>query len=140
MLSAPRGQDSLYNMLDGNPETRWTAETPQEPGICFLVDMGAEYTVSGIVLEQGVFWRDWPRGLAVYASVSGQNWEKVYEDSGGMKGYVYDDGNAFCFRNMGNCIMAVFEPVSARLIKVEQTSSDGVYWWSAAGLEILRGQ
>ncbi len=136
-LRAGHAEESLGNMLDGNPGTRWTPLKAQEPGMYFEVDMGRIYSVRGIRLDQGVFWKDWPRGLLVHASVDGENWKKVYDDSDSMGGYVYGYRHDSCFRNMENCVRAFFGPVDVRWLRVEQTGRERIYWWSVAGFEVL---
>ena len=136
ILSASGWEDILGNMTDGNPSTRWTTHEAQAPGQYFEVDMGQEYLISGIRLDQGKFWRDWPRGLEIHASADGIRWQKVYADDG-FGGYVYPDKDDPCFRNMENCVRVFFEPLNARRLRVEQTGKERIFWWSVAGFSVL---
>ncbi len=135
-LVASHSRDMLPNMVDGDIATRWATASAQKPGMYFKADMGKIRTVCGVVLELGKFWPDWPRGLEVAVSGDGEDWERVYSD-GGISGYIYRDSLDPCFLNMENCVRAVFEPVQARWIRVEQTGNSRLFDWSVVGFYVL---
>jgi hypothetical protein len=114
------GPDHLLQAIDGNPYTRWSSRLPQQPGMWFQIDLGQTQTISQIRLVQDSSPRDYPRGYVVRLSTDGQQWQTVAEAPQNQQP-----------------LEVIFSPRPARLIRIEQTGNDSVYWWSIHSVEVL---
>jgi len=114
-----QGTDNLRQAIDNNPYTRWSTLEPQKPGMWVQFDWGETRTVSQIRLNNERSPRDYPRGYVVKVSSDGQNWTTVAE-------------NPLNDRPLD----VVFNPRPLRYVRIEQTGSDPVFWWSIHEIEI----
>jgi len=102
--------------LDSDANTRWSSLSErQKPGQWFQVDMLENHTVTGIYMDAGSN-TYLPVGFKVYVSTDGENWTQVGVGS--------------------NSAMCVFEPQTARYIKVEQTGT-GMNAWRIAEFYVM---
>jgi len=92
-----------------------------KPGDWFSVDMGAEHTVHGVVMNAAKSGNDFPREYKIYTSMDGKNW---FGPVGMGKG-------------KGQITNAAILPTKARCIKIEQTGTTEYNWWSIYDLQIL---
>ena len=113
------GIDNLRQALDNDSSTRWSSQTPQQPGMWFEVDLGSARTVSHLRLNHDHSPRDFPRGYVVKLSLEGQSWHTVAEDP-----------------QNNRPLDVTFNPRQARFIRIEQTGSDPEYWWSIHRIDI----
>ena len=113
------GPDNLRQAIDANPYTRWSSRQPQQPGMWFQIDLSQTQTVSQIRLVQDSSPRDYPRGYVVRVSTDGQAWQTVAEVPQNQQP-----------------LDVIFSPRPVRLIRIEQTGSDSIYWWSIHAVEI----
>lgn len=109
------------NMLDGNPNTRYSSGTGQRNGLWITVDMGQLQTFNEIAMDSGTSAGDYARSADVYASTDGTNWTKVSSVTGN-----------------GPLEIATFPVQTARYIKVVNTGSSGS-WWSIAEFNAYNG-
>ncbi len=107
------GPDNLMQALDGDPATRWSTGTPQRPGMWFQLDLSSIQTIAQLKFSHRGSPNDYPRGYIVSLSRDGQSWTTVAQNP----------------KNDG-LVVATFDPMPARYIKIEQTGSDLFYWWS----------
>ncbi|MCB0167375.1 MAG: discoidin domain-containing protein [Anaerolineae bacterium] len=114
-----QGIDNLQQAIDNNAYTRWSTQQPQRPGMWFQIDMGKTQTVSRLRLDNDASPRDYPRGYIVKTSPDGSTWQTVAEKP------IND-----------RPLDVTFSPRLIRFIRIEQTGSDAVYWWSIHGIEI----
>jgi hypothetical protein len=113
------GEDNLQQALDGNAFTRWSSRQPQQPGMWFQIDLGQTRTVSQVRLNNDASPRDYPRGYRLHLSPDGQSWATVAE------------------KPVNNEPLNVaFSPRQVRFIRVEQTGSDSVFWWSIHEIDV----
>ena len=107
------GPDNLQLALDDNPYTRWSTRQPQRPGMWFQIDLGKVETVAHVRLDNEASPHDYPRGYALKLSADGHSWEAVA---------TRPDNDEE--------LNVSFSSRPARYIRIEQTGSDPVYWWS----------
>jgi hypothetical protein len=107
------GVDNLAQAIDGKPETRWSTQSPQRPGMWFEIDLNETRTVSGLALDTTGSPQDYPRGYIVRLSTDRSQWSEV----------ARKDQN-------DRPLDVSFTPRSARYIRIEQTGSSDAWWWS----------
>ena len=113
------GVDNLLQATDNNPATRWSTQAPQRPGMWFEIDLGQVRSISHLSLNNDLSPRDYPRGYIVRLSTDQQNWQTVAENP-----------------NNDRPLTISFSPQPTRFIRIEQTGSDAVYWWSIHRIDI----
>lgn len=113
--------DNVQNPLDGNVQTRWATGTAQANGQWYTVDMKAAQTFSQLTIDAAVNETDYPRGFAVYVSNDGTNW-----------------GSPIATGTPTTTLSIVTFPAqTARYLRIVQTGSDPVSWWSLAELNVF---
>ncbi|MCZ6793838.1 MAG: HEAT repeat domain-containing protein [Planctomycetota bacterium] len=118
---ASHGSGEAKNAFDGDPRTRWTTGTPMRPGMWFTVDLGAERSVTRLILDSRDSPGDYPRGCEVHVSFDGKNWGKPVLTSPPQRPIT----------------RLVFpKPVRARFIKIVQTGETQGLWWSIHEMRI----
>ncbi|XEC92488.1 discoidin domain-containing protein [Paenibacillus tarimensis] len=108
------------NMLDGNPDTRYSSGTGQYDGLSFTVDMGQTETFNKLVIDSGSGSNDYARSSDIFVSTDGTNWTKVISVTG-----------------TGPLQEITFQAQTARYIKVVCTGNEG-YWWSIAEFDVYQ--
>ncbi|MFB0545973.1 MAG: discoidin domain-containing protein, partial [Anaerolineae bacterium] len=108
-----QGFDNVRQAIDNNPYTRWSTLQPQRPGMWFQIDLGQVRTLSQVRLDNEPSPLDYPRGYIVKVSRDGHNWTTVAD-------------NPLNDRPLN----VTFSPRQVRFIRIEQTGSDPVFWWS----------
>jgi len=116
------GADNLLQATDSNPTTRWSTQTPQQPGMWFQIDLGQVRTISQISLNNDLSPRDYPRGYVAKLSTDEQSWQTVAENP-----------------NNDRPLAISFSPQHTRFIRIEQTGSDPIYWWSIHRIDLAGG-
>jgi HEAT repeat protein len=71
--SASNNSGDAGKALDGKLDSRWNSGENQKNGQWFMVDLGAEYEVSKIVLDCTPSGEDYPRGYQVLVSTDANN-------------------------------------------------------------------
>jgi len=59
--------------IDGDPSTRWTTRTRQQPGMAFQLDLGTAQTVGSVTLDSEESPMDLPESYILTTSVDGSN-------------------------------------------------------------------
>jgi aryl-phospho-beta-D-glucosidase BglC (GH1 family) len=114
--SSSNSSESPANALDWNSNTRWSSGAIQSNGQWFKVDMGSKRVVNQISIEtKSGDNMDYPKGYQVKLSIDGDNWVTAAEGDG-----------------FGHKMVIPFEPQYARYIKITQTGSSALNWWSIA--------
>ncbi len=108
-----QGFDNVRQAIDNNPYTRWSTLQPQRPGMWFQIDLDEVQTLSQVRLDNEPSPLDYPRGYIVKVSRDGHNWTTVAD-------------NPLNDRPLN----VTFSPRQVRFIRIEQTGSDPVFWWS----------
>lgn len=105
------GGTSPKNAIDGDVSTRWDSGRNQVSGEYYQIDLGMAHFIEGIDLDSKSSYYDYPRAYTVYVSNDAQNWTQITSGKG-----------------MPELTKIQFPKVSARYIKIVQTSVDGNYW------------
>jgi hypothetical protein len=111
--SSSAGGEPPANAIDGALETRWSSGHGQTNGDWFSVDFGAPRTFDGLLIDSAGSIGDFARGYQVYVSNDGVNWGAAIASGPGS----------------GQLLRVVFEPVTARHVRIVATESSGS-WWS----------
>ena len=106
---ASHNQADVAKAFDGNPDTFWSSQAKQEPGMWYELDLGQPQLIERI--RVGSPGRGFPVGYILSVSVDGQNWEVVDRKPHNWKS-----------------IEVVFAPRQVRYIRIEQTGTPS---WTA---------
>ena len=120
--SASHGVGSVGFAIDGNIETRWSTGEHQHDGMWFVLDLGWENWVSGLVLDTTPSAGDYPRGYAVYVANNLDNMGAPVATGKGTEAVTEIS----------------FKPVAGRFIKIIQTGSTNDPWWSIHELTVKK--
>ena len=119
-------------ILDGDLDTRW--HTPRQAGgETIVADLGREQLVNAVVLCQGAYPAQYPRGLTVEVSRDDVEWSPVY--TGGTALETYDAA----LRSPREVPITL--PVHrdrVRFVRLRQTGSDPSYGWTIVELRIIQ--
>jgi mono/diheme cytochrome c family protein len=120
-VSASHNSQSAPLAIDGDSKTRFDTAIAQAPGMWFQVELADVVTISGVRLDAGSSFHDYPRGYSIEVSEDGRAWgEPVAAGSGTSP--VTD---------------ILFPPVRARLVRITQTRKTPDYYWSIHELTIF---
>lgn len=106
--------------LDGNPSTRWTMRTRQNPGQFFEIDFNTLKTFDRIILDSTQSPNDYPREYQVLVSQDGSTWESVARST----------------PEKADQIVIGFNQQNTRFLRIEQNGRDTFFWWSIHELTI----
>lgn len=111
--------------VDGDPESRWTSGVTQgADDMWFEVDLGGEAVVGRIELRLASFNPDdYPRGYLVEVMDATGEWVEVASNDA-----VFDTFPVTVIE---------FEPVTATVVRINQTGSSTTQWWSIAELNLF---
>jgi len=113
--------DPANQAFDSNATSRWSTGTSQEPGQTFVLDLGANHEISSIVLDthpDQPF--DYPRGYEVSVSTDGNNF-----------------GDPIATGVGSETTNISFNQTTARYVRIVQTGSDTVRYWSIYDLNVF---
>jgi hypothetical protein len=96
------------------------------------VDLGAQYRINGfsLFLNNSIF--DYPRNLKILGSPDGTNWRDIRATA--LAEYAWGN-NRLIKRNAYR-----FDPLPIRYLKLIETGSDPIFWWSIYELEVVGPQ
>ena len=120
-LSASHAVDGCTAATDGKKDTRWDTHTSQVPGQWFQVELPAETSIAGVLLDSAGSAEDFPRGYQVDVSLDGQTWSPPVAVGKGT----------------GALTDIVFPPIRARFIRITQTGRVDGLFWSIHELQIM---
>lgn len=130
-LQASVNADRLGLATDGNLRTRWDTG-PQQPDQWLVIELTAPVRPRALVMDLGPYRQDFPRVLLVDSSVDRQQWTREWEGSTAVlavAGALADPRRV--------PIVVPLRERPARYLRLRQTSSDPVYYWSVAELSVL---
>ena len=111
--------DTPRNAIDGNPDTRWTSQYSQRPGMWFSLEFPGPTVLGGVrLLTPGS--NDHPVSYQVFASMDGVKWSGMLAKGVGTSPVTE----------------AIFEAVDAKFLRIVQTGKTTL-WWSINEVEVL---
>jgi hypothetical protein len=113
------GGDNLAQALDGRPDTRWSSQAVQQPGMWFELNLHKIRPIRGLALDTAGSPNDYPRGYVVRVSTDRQEWVEVARNDRNDRALDVD-----------------FSPRPARYVRIEQTGSADQWWWSVHGVTV----
>jgi len=128
-LTAQPNPDLAGLAIDGDLSTRWHGNA-QAPGDRLQLDLGRSVLLNGILLELGGHEGDYPRGYRVELSADGQTWSTVASDPD------YRLPITELLRPARQMADIRFPATEARHVRIVQTGSDRIYWWSVNELQV----
>lgn len=117
-VTAAGAADVAANAFDGNPGTRWSTGRAQMGNETFTVDLGASRTVSRVVLDNATHGQDFPAAYTLEVSTNGTAFMNVKMGAGAAVTDVQ------------------FTRVMARHIRIRQTGTTPMSWWSIDELKV----
>ena len=113
---------------------RWTPGKAQAPGQELVVDFGGSLSVGGFILEHGAHTRDYPRGLSVWGSADGREWKRLPAAISSPR--LWWSGEAL-LSDRTSGVRALWPVTRLKKLKIVQTASEPIMWWSATRLTLL---
>lgn len=114
--SFPNGEPTK-NMLDGDPDTRWSSGQTQVPGQSVVLDLKETQTFDTLFVSAGNT-GDYMRGYEIYVSADGKTWGDKVASGEGESSLVLSLGKQ-----------------SARFIKIVNTATSD-RWWSITEIKV----
>jgi hypothetical protein len=131
-ITASVYQDLAKNLTDGSRITRWHTGGPQDPTNELMVDLGTTRQVTAVEQVIAGYVADFPRKLTVDTSVDATSWSTAW--SGGTALLAF---SAALEQPLTLPIRSVFDPRPARYVRLRQTGTDEIYYWSIAELRVF---
>lgn len=119
-VSASHNSKTAPLAIDGDIKTRYDTDLPQVPGMWFEIELPEAATISGLRLDAGNSFKDYPRGYKVEFSDDGRAWGKPVATGKG------DSTVTDIF----------FPPAKGKFIRITQTGSAHGLFWSIHELNI----
>jgi hypothetical protein len=126
---APERLDRLF---DGDPDTRWHTGRPQKRGDEMILDLGAVGEVDGVELALGPRYGDFPRGLAVAASLDKRKWKNLWRGPASARVLA---AAIEAPRRMP--VRVCFPPAPARYLRLRQIGQDRQFHWTVGELVVF---
>jgi mono/diheme cytochrome c family protein len=120
-VSASDNSQSARLAIDGDIKTRYDTSRPQVPGMWFQIELPEAATISGLRLDAGNSFEDYPRGYKVELSDDGRAWGQPVAMGQGSSP-VTD---------------IFFPPARGKFIRIAQTGSVQGLFWSIHELNIF---
>lgn len=120
-VSASHNSQSARLAIDGDIKTRFDTAKVQSPGMWYEVELPAAATISGLRLDAGNSFKDYPRGYKVELSNDGQTWSPPV---------AVGHGNS-------PVTDIFFPPAMDKFIRITQTGSDNGLFWSIHELQVF---
>ena len=130
-ITASLYQDLVGRMTDGDRVTRWHTGGPQDPTNEITVDLGAAHQVCGVEQEIAGYVADFPRVLAIDTSVDGVSWSPAWSGSAAIVAL-----SAALEQPLTIPLRFPFDARQARYVRLRQTGTERIYYWSIAELRI----
>jgi 4-amino-4-deoxy-L-arabinose transferase-like glycosyltransferase len=119
--------------VDHDAATRWEAVGRRRNETWFMVDLGREQDVAEVDLWPR-FYPDEPRGLRVETSLDGDNWRKVAEAKDYWRYCSWAENRPL--PNLDGWVVARFEPIRCRWIRLTDIGERGAYYWAIDELKV----
>jgi hypothetical protein len=125
-------QDLVGLMTDGDRISRWHTGGPQDPTNEMTIDLGASKRLEGLEMQIGGYVADFPRALTIELSDDDQTWRSASTGSPGEIALIAALKEPFTVP-----LRFVLKGQTGRYIRLRQTSSDPVFYWSISELRVL---
>ena len=129
-VNASHSNDRAFRMIDGDAVSRWDTAGPQMPDTVVTIDLGATKQVEGVETLIGGYLADFPRNLTVEVSSDGATWEPAWQGQPALMTYL----SALELPRTVPLRFPVNRP--GRYVRLLQTGSDPVFYWSIAELHV----
>ena len=130
--STSHSPDELIYAFDGDTETRWLSGRPQAGNELITIQLDQPTDISHIRLTVGrLSFGDYPRHLIIESTADGRTWETLHSGRGFerlLPGAVPVDDVAF--------MDFPLPPNTSRLIRLRQTGSTPMFYWSMHEIEL----
>ena len=83
VVMASHGKASALNAIDLNLDSRWCTGEPQAQMMSFVIDLGAEYDVSKVILDNTPSPNDFPRAYQVFVTNDPADWHNPVAEGEG---------------------------------------------------------
>ena len=130
-MTASLYQDLVTNMTDGDRVSRWHTGGPQAPNTEITIDLGEVRRVTGVELDIAGYVADFPRTLTIETTSDGASWSTAW--SGGTALVAL---SAALVQPLDVPLRFAFEPRAARAVRLRQSASEQIYYWSIAELRV----
>jgi hypothetical protein len=129
-VNASHSNDRAGRMIDGDPVSRWDTAGPQMPNTVVTIDLGATRQVEGVETLIGGYLADFPRILTIEVSNDGATWQSAWQGQPALMTYL-------SALELPRTVPLRF-PLNrqARFVRMLQTGSDPVFYWSIAELHV----
>jgi len=119
-LSSSHNQETLAQMIDGKPNTRWDSKTPQVPDMWVRIDFPTATDLCGIELQSTDSPSDSPQLYEVQASSDGKIWTTISKGAGSAE------------------ITSIsFQKTSIQHLRIQQLGTKPGKFWSIHELQLL---
>jgi hypothetical protein len=130
-VAASLYQDLVGLMTDGDRVTRWHTGGPQAPTNEIAIDLGVERHVVGVELDIGGYVADFPRILSIDVSRDGMTWDSRWSGDTALLAL-----SAALERPLDIPLRFPLERGPARYVRLRQTGTEDVFYWSIAELRV----
>jgi len=120
-----------HGLLKGE---RWTSLKAQQPGMELSIDLGRARQVEWLLLGYSHYRLDYPRGLALEASLDGRTWQPAAHMTAGPMAF---SGHLPLAAPLGRAEYRLTPPVAARRLRLRLTAGHPLYYWSVEELQVL---
>ncbi|MGD0258562.1 MAG: GH116 family glycosyl-hydrolase [Verrucomicrobiota bacterium] len=110
-----------------NTTSRWGTGCPQQTGFNVPLDLGQLWTPTQVLLDQGSYTTDYPRGIQVDISTDQSNWTTVATMTSAQVVAALGSGSQFT---------VPLQPSQGRYLRLTDLGWDDFYWWSIAALQV----
>jgi uncharacterized protein (DUF608 family) len=113
-------------------QDRWTTGSSLAPGDSLVVDLGGQISPSQLMMDEGEYLHDYPRGLKVEISSDRISWLPVAER---------DEASVKASMGSGSLIAVSLQNATGHYLRLTNLGSDSSYWWSIHRLSlVVRGK
>ncbi|VAX17718.1 hypothetical protein MNBD_NITROSPINAE01-1200 [hydrothermal vent metagenome] len=117
--------ENIHNALDGNFDTFWNIERPQQGNESILLDFGKPTKVSRIDLIP-TWLTDTPKHIIIEKSKNGQEWAKIVETD--SEGSMYWSGPHIVQSVWEGFSQYIFPTVETRYLRIRQAGQTSAHW------------
>jgi len=131
-VTASAGGARVAQMLDGDITTAWNSERPQSGDEEVVVELGRERFVSGVMMQLGALWFDFPRRLVVDCAGEAGVWSECWRGSSAALAVQAT------LAPQNDTVLAV--PIHrdrVRRVRLRQVGADARNGWSIAELGVV---
>lgn len=111
---ASNNHEDAQFAIDRWIDTAWTTDAPMQPNMFFQINLGQALNIGKLLLSNGKFEKNYPRGYRIEVSLDGQHWKEIH---------VIESH----FRN-SESLELFFSPITFQYIKIFQTEYNHAPW------------